>query len=65
MGNNEGTVSDCYNYGTVSGSGTNVGAVAGYNGGTVEDCKWLKGTAEKGIGDGTDDGATSYDLADS
>ena len=38
VGNNDGTVSDCYNTGDVIGSDANVGGVVGNNDGTVSGC---------------------------
>ncbi len=55
---NTATVKNCYNTGTVSGSG-NTGGVAGENGSTVENCYYLDSSADKGIGTGTNSGATS------
>ena len=37
-GYNEGTITSCYNEGTVSGSGDCVGGVCGYNEGTITNC---------------------------
>ncbi len=49
-----GTVENCYNTGTVNGS-SYVGGVIGWSvtgSGTVENCYYLEGTADIGIGDG-------------
>ena len=54
---------DIWAGGTISGGSNYVGGIAGYNSGTVSECKWLIGTADKGIGGGTDSGATSYDVS--
>ena len=35
---NGGTITGCYNTGTVSGKGENVGGVCGVNGGTITSC---------------------------
>ena len=45
--------------GTVSGN-RYVGTVAGYSNGTFSGCKWLTGTADSGIGSGTDEGTEEY-----
>ena len=37
-GVNVGTIANCYNTGTVTGTGNNVGGVAGLNSGTIESC---------------------------
>lgn len=58
-----------YNYGgsivgcTVLGgtvTGSSAGGIAGWNYGTVSSCKWLKDTADKGIGGGTDESTEEY-----
>ena len=72
VGDNRGPVKNCYNTGTVtgpdSGSGSYVGGVVGYNisSGTVTNCYFLTGTAEKGIGNEEDaEGAAAVsDLTD-
>ena len=48
-----GTVENCYNTGTVS-DGTTSGGVVGQNSGSVTNCYFLTGTAEKGIGNEAD-----------
>ena len=48
-----GTIQNCYNTGDVSGEGTQyvfVGGVCGWNTGTIQNCYWLAGTADCGIG---------------
>ena len=42
--NNEGTITNCCNTGSVTGTG-NVGGVCGRNGGTITNCYWLSDTA--------------------
>ena len=56
-GRNTGTIENCYNTGEVSGTGTStdgcayVGGVCGRNYyGTIQNCYWLAGTADCGIG---------------
>ncbi|MBQ5934049.1 MAG: hypothetical protein IJL55_10125, partial [Lachnospiraceae bacterium] len=63
-GRNEGTITNCYNTGSISGSGdsADVGGVAGYNGGTITNCyntgsisggenAWVGGVAGENWGD--------------
>ena len=53
--NDYGTIENCYNTGEVSGTGTSsyghvyVGGVCGWNTGTIENCYFLFGTADKAV----------------
>ena len=52
------TIENCYNTGTVSGTGTyaHVGGVCGENYGTIANCYWLTDKASSGIGSDSDSG---------
>ena len=52
-GNNSGTIENCYNAGTVwTDNNANIGGVCGKNSdNTIENCYYLAGTANSGIGD--------------
>ena len=56
--NDHGTTSNCYNVGNVIGKKSYIGSVSGYNysNSTITNCYYLKGTADKGIGGGKEDG---------
>ena len=58
-GCNSSTVTNSTHTGTVSGTGTYVGGICAYNNrSTVENCYWLEGTCDKGIG-GSASGTTN------
>lgn len=55
-----GTVTNSTHTGTVSGTGTYVGGICAYsNRSTVDNCYWLEGTCDKGIGGSVSDGTTN------
>lgn len=55
-----GTVTNSTHTGTVSGTGTNVGGICAYNNrSTVDNCYWLEGTCDKGIGGSASGGTTN------
>lgn len=49
VGSNSGTISNCYNVGTVS-NDTSVGEIAGHNSDTVENCYYLNTTNNNAVG---------------
>lgn len=55
-----GTVTNSTHTGTVSGTGTYVGGICAYNNrSTVDNCYWLEGTCDKGIGGSASGGTTN------
>ena len=55
-----GTVTNSTHTGTVSGTGTYVGGICAYsNRSTVDNCYWLEGTCDKGIGGSASGGTTN------
>ena len=55
-----GTVTNSTHTGTVSGTGTYVGGICAYNNrSTVDNCYWLEGTCDKGIGGSASSGTTN------
>lgn len=55
-----GTVTNSTHTGTVSGTGTYVGGICAYNNrSTVDNCYWLEGTCDKGIGGSAGGGTTN------
>lgn len=58
--NGSGTVTNSTHTGTVSGTGTYVGGICAYsNRSTVDNCYWLEGTCDKGIGGSASGGTTN------
>ena len=59
-GCNSSTVTNSTHTGTVSGTGTYVGGICAYNNrSTVDNCYWLEGTCDKGIGGSAGGGTTN------
>lgn len=59
-GCNSSTVTNSTHTGTVSGTGTYVGGICAYNNrSTVDNCYWLEGTCDKGIGGSASGGTTN------
>lgn len=58
--NGSGTVTNSTHTGTVSGTGTYVGGICAYSSrSTVDNCYWLEGTCDKGIGGSASGGTTN------
>ena len=61
VGDNKGSVLACYATGNVTGNGADIGAIAGRNSNTTTACFWSMDNMEKGVGEGSAEGATKVE----